>query len=132
MKFRKNFEILFCIAEQLTKKGFTTNQQAKRFLNPDKSDQASPFDFPEMEKAADRVLKAIRKKERIGIWGDFDVDGQTSTAILVDGLRKSGADVVFHIPVRANESHGIQLNSLKHFLSESNPQSDYYLRYWHL
>lgn len=115
------FNSTFLIAEQLTKKGFVTAQQAKRFLDPKKSDQTSPFEFPEIEKAAGRVLAAIKNKERIGIWGDFDVDGQTSTAILVDGLQKSGADVSFHIPVRADESHGIQLKRLQQYLSESNP-----------
>lgn len=121
IEIREAFQTTFLIAEQLTKKGISTTQQARRFLDPVKSDQTSPFDFPEIEKAANRVMTAIKMKERIGIWGDFDVDGQTSTAILVDGLRKSGADVVFHIPVRTDESHGIQLRSLQHFLSEANP-----------
>ena len=120
-EIRRAFHATFLIAEQLTKKGFITSDQARRFLDPAKSDQTSPFDFPEIEKAAECIITSIKKKERIGIWGDFDVDGQTSTAILVDGLRKLGADVVFHIPVRAIESHGIQLKSLKHFQSENNP-----------
>ena len=120
-EIREAFRTTFLIAEQLTKKGITTAQQAWQFLDPASFSQASPFDFPEMEKAAERVQNAIKNKERIGIWGDFDVDGQTSTAILVDGLRKLGADISFYIPVRAKESHGIQLESLKHFLSENKP-----------
>ncbi|MDP2964663.1 MAG: single-stranded-DNA-specific exonuclease RecJ [Pelolinea sp.] len=116
------FQTSLLVAEQLTKRGITTAQQARQFLDPTSFLQASPFDFPEMGKALERVQNAIKNKERIGIWGDFDVDGQTSTAILVDGLRKSGADIAFHIPVRARESHGIQLESLKRFLSESNPR----------
>ena len=112
MKFARHFQKTLLIAEQLTKKGISTREQARRFLSPERSDQTSPFDFPDIEKAAERVRTAITLKERIGVWGDFDVDGQTSTAILVDGLRSLGADVVFHIPVRANESHGIQLESL--------------------
>ena len=121
-EIREVFRSTFLIAEQLAKRGITSGQQAKQFLDPSGSTQASPFDFPEMGKATERLRYAINKKERVGIWGDFDVDGQTSTAILVDGLRKSGGDVVFHIPVRAKESHGILLESLKSFLEEEKPQ----------
>ncbi len=121
-EIRKAFQTTFFLAEQLTKKGITTAQQARLFLEPSSSDTASPFDFPEMAKAAARIQNAIKKKERIGIWGDFDVDGQTSTAILVDGLQKLDADVVYHIPVRATDSHGIQLKSLKRFKYDNNPK----------
>jgi len=120
-EIRQSFQNTLLIAEQLAKKGISTNDQARRFLSPERSDQSSPFDFPDIEKAAERVRLAIKLKERIGIWGDFDVDGQTSTAILVHGLQSMGADVAFHIPIRANESHGIQLTSLKRFLSTVEP-----------
>ncbi len=113
------FQEKLLIAEQLSKKGIVTIEQARQFLTPKRSDQSSPFDFPDIEKAVERVKHAIKKNEQIGIWGDFDVDGQTSTAVLVDGLRKLGANVKFHIPVRADESHGIQLASLQRFLRES-------------
>ncbi len=118
-EIREAFGNTFLIAEQLTKKGYSTTQQAKHFLKPSLSNQASPFDFPDIEKAAERIISAIKNNEHIGIWGDFDVDGQTSTAVLVDGLRKSGAEVTFHIPVRAEESHGIPIESLKVFLKKS-------------
>jgi len=121
IEIREAFQKTLLIAEQLAKKGISTLDQARRFLTPKGSDQTSPFDFPDIEKAAERVRKAIIRKERIGVWGDFDVDGQTSTTILVDGLRSLGADVVFHIPIRANESHGIQLISLLRFLSADKP-----------
>ena len=121
IEIREAFQKTLLIAEHLTKKGISTNEQARRFLAPETSDQTSPFDFPDIEKAAERIRTAIKLKEKIGVWGDFDVDGQTSTAILVDGLQSLGADVVYHIPVRANESHGIQLESLRRFLSTDKP-----------
>jgi single-stranded-DNA-specific exonuclease len=120
-EIRDSFHDTVLIAEQLTKKSISTNEQARRFLSPERSDLTSPFDFPEIEKAAKRIRQAIMFKERIGIWGDFDVDGQTSTTILADGLQSMGADVSFHIPIRASESHGIQLKSLQHFLSSVDP-----------
>ncbi len=50
------------------------------------------------------------------MWGDFDVDGQTATTLLVSGLRGLGAKVIYHIPVRARESHGVGLPVLKQIL----------------
>ena len=66
-------------------------------------------------------MTAIKKKERIGIWGDFDVDGQTSTAVLVDGLRSLERMLFFIFRFVPNESHGIQLESLQLFLRKINP-----------
>jgi len=63
-----------------------------------------------------RIIDAINNGETIGIWGDFDVDGQTSTSILLEGLTQMGAKVIFHIPIRATESHGIQIDAFKSFL----------------
>jgi single-stranded-DNA-specific exonuclease len=122
LEIRDEFKNSFLLAEQLAKRKITSKKQAERFLNLDCFEQASPYDFPDMEKATIRIRKAINNKELIGVWGDFDVDGQTSTAILVDGLRRSGAEVAFQIPVRGKESHGIQLDSLKKFLVESKPE----------
>ena len=66
--------------------------------------------------AVDRLLRAIQHGERICVWGDFDVDGQTSTTLLVACLRRLGAQVDFHIPVRASESHGVNLQVLSQIL----------------
>ena len=65
-----------------------------------------------MDTAVDRILLAIRSDEEICIWGDFDVDGQTSTALLVQTLTALGADVTYHIPIRAVSSHGVHITQL--------------------
>jgi single-stranded-DNA-specific exonuclease len=62
-----------------------------------------------MARAADRLEAAIERGERICVWGDFDVDGQTATTLLVSTLRDLGGDVIYHIPVRATESHGVKV-----------------------
>jgi single-stranded-DNA-specific exonuclease len=103
---------------QLTRRGISNLSQAREFLEIDAYKPSSPFDFPDLEKAVTRIISAIGKNELIGIWGDFDVDGQTSTALLISGLRAFGARVVYHVPVRADESHGIGLDFLKAFLKE--------------
>jgi single-stranded-DNA-specific exonuclease len=71
-----------------------------------------------MDAALERISSALRAKESICVWGDFDVDGQTSTTVLVQALQTLGADlypaghVTWHIPVRAQESHGVNLENL--------------------
>ncbi len=64
----------------------------------------------------ERVLQAIRNRELICVWGDFDVDGQTSTSLLVQTLQGLGANVIYYIPIRGKESHGVHIESLKPIL----------------
>ena len=64
-----------------------------------------------MDAAAERILHAVHEGEEICVWGDFDVDGQTSTTILVSALRKLNAHVRHYIPLRETESHGVHLES---------------------
>lgn len=108
-------EIVF---QTLVRRGFTDLQIAREFIDFSSYTQADPYDFPDMDKAVSRVLHAIQSGQRIGVWGDFDVDGQTSTAILVSALRELGADHIFHIPVRGPESHGIAQGPLLRFLEQ--------------
>ena len=101
----------------LIRRGFNDLTAAQAFLDFKRYLPASPFDLPDMEKGIDRIEQAIRSHSQIGVWGDFDVDGQTSTAILVSALRQAGARVSFHIPVRGKESHGIGIPALQDFLA---------------
>jgi single-stranded-DNA-specific exonuclease len=78
----------------------------------------SPFELPNLQKGIDRVLQAIQDDEQIAVWGDFDVDGQTATTILVGGLRELGAKVKYHIPIRSTESHGINIPNLNILLEQ--------------
>ncbi len=107
------------VASYLVQRGFLTTVAADQFLKPDPLNLSDPNELPDMKIAADRVIKAINSRERIGIWGDFDVDGQTATAILVECFRKLGTEAVYHLPDRRKESHGISLGSLKNFLTNN-------------
>jgi single-stranded-DNA-specific exonuclease len=97
------------IAETLIRRGINSPEEARAFLHPDEI-PSSPF--PNIESAVELIHRAIEKKERICVWGDFDVDGQTSTALLVQTLQAIGADVVYYVPIRGKESHGIHIESL--------------------
>ena len=106
------------IASALYSRNIRSAVEAREFLAPADRGENEPFRLPGMEIAARRLTAALRAGERIGVWGDFDADGQTSTTILVQALRLLKADVLFHIPVRGPESHGISLPVLKDFLSK--------------
>jgi single-stranded-DNA-specific exonuclease len=101
------------IAQTLIRRGIGTLEAARAFLHPD----SIPFmPFPNIEPAVERIHEAIRKQEMICVWGDFDVDGQTSTTVLVQTLQALGADVVYYIPIRGKESHGVHIETLKPIL----------------
>ncbi len=102
----------------LARRGFIHPQQALAFLNPQHYTPASAEDFPGMDKACSRIEKALQQNQRIWIWGDFDVDGQTSTALLVSLLQNLGGNPRYHIPVRARESHGINIPNLERIIAE--------------
>jgi len=114
------------VAETLARRGFTAVEAAKAFLDPDDYRPAPPTDLPNLARAADRLEKAIRRGETLCVWGDFDVDGQTATTILVSTLRDlvarqgspQGAAVRYHIPVRQTESHGLNLPVLERLIAE--------------
>lgn len=100
----------------LHRQGVRTADEARAFLDFHAYSPASPYDLDDMEKGIERTVNAVKHGELIGVWGDFDVDGQTATATLVSALRKVGAKVVYHVPVRGPESHGIKLDILKNFV----------------
>jgi single-stranded-DNA-specific exonuclease len=106
------------VAQTLVRRGFCDLTSARAFLHPN---ELLPTPFPNIESASHggiasalaRLNLATRNNETICIWGDFDVDGQTSTTLLVQTLRAIGANVVYYIPVRGKESHGMHIESLK-------------------
>ena len=106
------------VAQVLAQRGMLDVDRARAFLDPACYTPASPFDLPDMDRAVDRIQQAVQTGQRIAIWGDFDVDGQTATTVLVQSLRSLGADVIFHIPVRAEEGHGVNLPWLQRLIDQ--------------
>ena len=80
----------------------------EQFFHPSLSDLHDPYLMPDMEKAVDRVLLAQEKKERVIIFGDYDVDGVSSTAILVRFFREIGIDVSYRLPHRVHDGYGLK------------------------
>src|SRR5215211_7921865 len=98
------------IAQTLIRRGIDTLEAARAFLQPD-SLPSTPF--PGIEKAVEIIRTAVHNRDSICVWGDFDVDGQTSTTVLVQTLQTLGANVLYYIPIRGKESHGVHIETLK-------------------
>lgn len=98
--------------QALARRGLKTPDAVRAFLDPHHYRSTPATVFPEMEQACQRIREAIRRGERICVWGDFDVDGQTATALLVAALERLGAQVFYHIPRREGEGRGVHRASL--------------------
>ena len=106
------------VAELLARRGIKAPEEACAFLDSEAYSPASPYELPDLEEGKKHVQEAIRRGEKILVWGDFDVDGQTSTALLVSALRRLGGTVSYHIPSREKESHGVNTQYLRPHLEE--------------
>ena len=106
------FKIPRLVADLLYRKGLKSIPAVQDYFNPQMESLHDPFLFPEMEKAVSRIIRAIDKGERITIYGDYDVDGTTATALLYLGLKRIGALIDFYIPHRMIDGYGLSLGSL--------------------
>ncbi|MGQ9545892.1 MAG: single-stranded-DNA-specific exonuclease RecJ [Dehalococcoidia bacterium] len=88
-------------------------EEIDAFLSGDRRLEANPFLLPDISRAISRVYKAVLAREKIAVYGDFDVDGVTATVILAEALSWLGAEVVPYIPDRVAEGHGLKLAALQ-------------------
>lgn len=101
------------VARVMLLRGHADPAAAREFLRADLGDLLDPFLLPDMETAVVRVLRAVRDGERIRIYGDYDVDGITSTCVMLDVLKTLGADVDYYIPGRLHEGYGLNLDAVE-------------------
>jgi single-stranded-DNA-specific exonuclease len=88
-------------------------EEIEPFLSADRRLEGNPFLLPDISQAVSRVYKAVLSREKIAVYGDFDVDGVTAIVILVEGLSRLGAEVITYIPDRVNEGHGLKISALE-------------------
>jgi single-stranded-DNA-specific exonuclease len=100
------------IARLLVNRHITNAEAGYRFLNPNVTDLYDPFLMRDMREAVDCVLRAVEQKKRILIYGDYDVDGTTSTVILKKALSIIGADVSYYIPERLKDGYGLREDAM--------------------
>ncbi len=101
------------ISQVLYNRGITTPTQLEAFLEPARHYPSDPFELPGIPLAVERILAAQRRGESVGIFGDFDVDGVTGTAIVAEGLQGLGIKVFPYIPDRITEGHGLNTEALQ-------------------
>jgi len=109
----KKYNISNLLATVLVNREIINDEEIKVFLEPTRKDFHDPFQMPDMNKAVDRIIKAMKNKEKVIIYGDYDVDGITSTVVLKSFLDEHGLNVDYKIPNRLNEGYGLNKNAIK-------------------
>src|SRR5690242_83733 len=101
------------LAQCLVNRGITETASIENFLSPRLKNLADPFLLPNMDQAVDRLFLARENREPLVIFGDYDVDGVTSTALLVEVLRNLGWRVEFYLPHRMDEGYGLSRDGVE-------------------
>ncbi|MCQ2174245.1 MAG: single-stranded-DNA-specific exonuclease RecJ [Bacteroidales bacterium] len=100
------------LSELLVKRGVETFEQARAFFRPNLKDLHDPFLMKDMDKAVERLEKAVKGKERILVYGDYDVDGTTAVALVYSFLRQFTDKLGFYVPDRYDEGYGVSFKGI--------------------
>lgn len=114
----RKYSLSKLLAKILVNRNIIEDEEVNIFLNPTRKDFYNPFLMPDMEKAVDRIIKAIKTHEKIMIFGDYDVDGITSITVLKKFLLDRSAHVSQYIPNRLHEGYGLNKEAIKHIVDE--------------
>ena len=112
-KIANEFNISKLVASIIASKGLKSQDEIEIFLHPRRTDFHDPFLLPDMEKAVERIIEAINNNEKVAIYGDYDVDGITSSTVLHRFLKDRGLDTDIYIPNRLSEGYGLNSNEIK-------------------
>ena len=112
-ELQKKYNINFLLAKILVNRGIIEKEQISKFLTPTRYDFYNPFLMPDMEKAVNRIIEAIKKKQKMIVYGDYDVDGITSITVLKSFLEERGVQIDYYIPNRIEEGYGLNKNALE-------------------
>lgn len=106
------------IATLLMQRGVTTPEMIRDFLVPKLASLSDPFRLPEMNAAVERILRAVDEKQRVALYGDYDVDGVTSMALMHLTLKAYGLDTHLFLPSRMEEGYGLSLDGFARLFEE--------------
>ncbi|NLZ25838.1 MAG: single-stranded-DNA-specific exonuclease RecJ, partial [Clostridiales bacterium] len=112
-KFSEHFQ------EILRQRGLAGEEEIDRFLFPKIEHLSDPFLINGIDKAAERIKKAVRDKEKILIFGDYDCDGICAIAILALSLKKLGLEASYFVPDRIRDGYGLTFSAIKQFIDSS-------------
>ena len=119
-KIARKYNVSNLLAKILINRNLIEENKINVFLNPTRKDFHDPYLMPDMEKAVNRITKAIENKEKIVIYGDYDVDGITSITVLKKFLLDRNAIVTEYIPNRLNEGYGLNKEAVKKIVDAGN------------
>jgi single-stranded-DNA-specific exonuclease len=105
------------LANLMVQRNIYTPADAQAFFVPSLDDLHDPFQMKDMDKAVDRITTAFNKKERIMVYGDYDVDGTTSVALMYSFLSRLYSNIDYYIPDRYSEGYGISYQGLDYAAS---------------
>ena len=111
-KLSKALNVSEIVAHLLVLRGITTFDEAKSFFRPEISHLNNPFLMKNMQKAVDRIQTVIASGEKVLVYGDYDVDGTTSVAMMYSFLKKKVREIEYYIPCRYDEGYGISLKGI--------------------
>lgn len=121
-KLVRNLGVSKLTAQCLVNRALTDVEEAGRFLRPRLKDLSHPLEVPNMEAAVDRLFQAREAGESVVIFGDYDVDGVTSTALLIEVMEELGWRLNFYLPHRRNEGYGLSLAAAENCLKRFSPK----------
>jgi len=110
--FSKGLGISAVTAQLLINRGINSLDNADNFINSSLKSFHDPYRMKDMDKAVQRIIQAVKAKEKIFIYGDYDVDGITATSLLILFFREMNVDASYYIPKRAGEGYGLNLNAI--------------------
>jgi single-stranded-DNA-specific exonuclease len=116
--FARKLDISPLMAQLLINRGIYTVEHARNYLGCELESLHPPGLLLDLPKAVERILRAVRYREKILVYGDYDVDGITATALMILVFRRLGIDVDYHIPNRLTEGYGLRLEILKQAAGE--------------
>lgn len=106
------------VATLMVQRGITNKEQAEKFFNPTLDSLHDPFLMKDMNRAVDRISTAIARNEKILVYGDYDVDGTTSVAMLYSFLRERHSSLDYYIPDRYHEGYGLSVKGIDYAAAE--------------
>ncbi|MGF1655698.1 MAG: single-stranded-DNA-specific exonuclease RecJ [Verrucomicrobiales bacterium] len=118
----RNLGLPSAISQILVQRGITEAGEAETFLNPRLGNLSDPLRLPDMDKAVERILLAIKERQSVALFGDYDVDGISSVALLQKALHAYEIDVSAYLPSRMAEGYGLTQMGLERCLAEAQPR----------
>ncbi len=117
-ELKEKYKLNDLLATILVNRGITSEEKIRQFLEPTRQDFYNPYLMKDMEIAVERIVKAIENQEKVIIYGDYDVDGITSTTVLKKFLKDLGLEVSYYIPNRLNEGYGLNNTAIEKIVNE--------------